>query len=176
MDFGIIGIGELLKNDAVRDLLVQFLGLGNGTLHALWPFGENQLGPENLEELAALKGHRLGHGEDELETLGGGNEGQRDAGVAGSRLDQNGVLVDAAGLQGLLDHGVADTVFDGGERVEKFQLEQHFRLRVVSGGGAIETDERGVTDGLGDVVVDAGHNISLVNELRVLTMRKLRGK
>src|SRR5690606_27827195 len=121
-------------------------------------FSEDEFGAENLEELAALHRHGLGHGEDELEALGRGHEGQRDAGVAGGRLDEHGVLVDAAGLEGLLNHRETDAVLHGRERVEEFELEQNFGLGAMGGGGAVETNQRGVPNGLSDVVEDTGHD------------------
>jgi len=157
VDLGIVGVGELLEDDAVGDLLVKFLGLGDGALHALRSFGEDEFGAENLEELAALKGHRLGHGEDELEAVGGGDEGQGDASVTGGGLDERGALIDAAGLEGLDDHGVADAVLHAGERIEELELEEHLGDRAVGGGGAVEADEGRIADGFGDVVVDTSH-------------------
>jgi hypothetical protein len=156
---GLAGIGKLLQDDAVRDLGGQFLGLGNGALHALRPFRQDDARAEDLEELAALGAHRLRHGQDELEALGGGDEGQRDAGVAAGRLDQDAVLGDLAGLDGLIDHREADAVLDAREGVEEFQLEQDLRLGAVGGRGAVQAHEGGVADGLGDVVVYLGHDL-----------------
>jgi len=93
---GVGGIGELLEDDAVGDLLLQLFGLGDSAFHALGALGEDEAGAEDFEELAALQAHRLGHGEDELEALGGGDEGERDAGVAAGGFDEDGVLIDAA--------------------------------------------------------------------------------
>ena len=156
---GVGGIGELLENDAVGDLLLQLFGLGDSAFHALGALGEDEAGAEDFEELAALQAHRLGHGEDELEALGGGDEGERVAGVAAGGLDEDGVLVDAAGFEGLVDHGEADAVLHAGERVEELEFEGDLGDGAVLFGGAIEADEWRVADGLGDVVVYFAHGI-----------------
>ena len=150
-------VRELLEDDAVRDLGVEFLGLGDGAAHALRAFGQDEFGTEDLEELASFKAHRLRHGQHQLQTPRGGHEGQRDAGVPAGRFDQHGILVDAARGERVVNHGHADAVLDAGERVEELQLEQDVRDRAVGPRGALEPDERGVADGLGDVVEDAGH-------------------
>ncbi len=113
--------------------------------------------PRTLRILRALGRHRLGHREDELQPLGRRDERERDARVAARRLDEHRVLVDAAALQGVVDHGEADPVLDAREGVEELQLEQDLRLRAVGGCGPVEADERRVADRFGDVVVYLGH-------------------
>jgi hypothetical protein len=55
---------------------------------------------------------------------GGGDEGQGDAGVAAGGFDENGFAGgDFPGLFGVVDHGEADAVLDGGQRIEEFELE-----------------------------------------------------
>jgi len=88
MDLRVGWIGELLEDDAVGNLLVELLGLGDGAFHALCTLGEHEACAEDLEQLAALEAEGFGHGEHELQAFGGGDESQRDAGVAAGGLDQ----------------------------------------------------------------------------------------
>jgi len=76
-----------------------------------------------------------------------------DPGVAAGRLDQDGVLVDPAAFQGIVDHGEADPVFHAGQRIEEFELEEDFSLGSMRGRGAVEAHERRVADCSGDVIV-----------------------
>jgi len=119
--------------------------------------GQHQARPENLEDPPALRGHRLGHREDQLQALRGRDEREGDARVAARRLDQHRVLVDAPALQGIVDHGEADAVLDARERVEELELEQYLGLRPVGGRRPVQADERRVADRLRDVVVYLGH-------------------
>ena len=77
------------------------------------------------ERLAPFDRHGLGHGEDQLVALGRGGKGERNAGIAGSGLDQrgfSGVILPLSFQR--LDHGDADAVLDAGYRVEEFELGQ----------------------------------------------------
>ena len=128
VDLGVGRVVELLGHDRARDLLQEFLGLGDRALHALRAGGEGELGPEIGQHLAPLERHRLGHHQDQPVAAGGGHEGQRDAGVAGGRLDQGAAgLQHARGLHGV-DHVDADAVLHRGDRVEELELQQDLRL------------------------------------------------
>ena len=157
VDSGIGRIGELLENDGAGDFGGEFLGLGDGAFHALGALGEHEPRAEDFEQFPALGGHRLGHGEDEFEAFGRGDEGERDARVAGSRLDEDGVLGDFTAAERLVDHGEPDAVLHARERIEKLEFEQDLRLRTVCGRGAVEPHERGVADRFRDVVVYFSH-------------------
>ena len=79
--------------------------------------------PSSASILRRSTRHRLRHGEDQLVALGGGGEGERDAGVAGGRLDQRRLARrDLARRLQRLDHRDADAVLDAGDRVEEFEL------------------------------------------------------
>ena len=119
-------------------------------------FGQHQFGAEQRQHLAALDRHGLRHGQDQLVALGGGGEGERDAGIAGGRLDQRRLAGRdlALGFQ-RLDHRDADTVLDRGDRVEEFELGQKVGLDALFLGQLVEADDRRVADGLGDRRVDA---------------------
>ncbi len=62
-----------------------------------------------------------------------------------------------AGLQRVVNHRHADAVLDAGQRIEKFEFEQHVGDGAVLFGRAVQPHERGVADGFSDVVVDACH-------------------
>ena len=75
------------------------------------------------------------------------------------RTKRQRVPIPTCAIVGYTNAGT-DAVLDAGERIEKFELEQHVSDRAVFLGGAIEADERRVADGFGDVVVDASHNFA----------------
>ena len=77
-------------------------------LHASCGVCENQLGPEALEQDAALERHGGRHRQDELVPERCGDEGQTDARVAAGGLDEHGLAGrDLADRLGVLDHGIA---------------------------------------------------------------------
>ena len=118
------GVHELSGNEAVRDLLGQLVGLGDGALHALGPFGQNQLRAIGLHDLAALHAHGLRHDDDDAVPPGGGHGGQPNSRVAGGGLNDDGAgLQKALGL-GVVDHGLGDPVLDRPGGVEVLQLRQ----------------------------------------------------
>jgi hypothetical protein len=150
------GIFELLRDHRAGMFRHQFMGAGDGALHALGRFGQLDLRAQDHQHLAPFQRHGFRHHQDQLVALGGGNEGQCDAGVAAGRLDQH-ILAgrdDALFFQ-RIDHADADTVLDRGNRIEEFQLEQDIGLGAGFGGHALDPHQGGVADGLGDGVVDA---------------------
>ena len=91
---------------AGRDLL----GLGDGALHPPGPVGEDELGAEGPQQGAALLGHGLGHGQDDVVAARRTDHRQRDAGVAAGRLDDGAAGLELAGLLGGVDDRDADAV------------------------------------------------------------------
>ena len=112
MGLGVGGIYELTGNEAVWDLSCQLIGLGNGTLHALEAFGENQLRAVGFHDLTALHAHGFRHDDDDPVAPGGGYGGQTDTGVAAGGLND-----DRTGL-----HGLGNAVFHAAGGIEIFQL------------------------------------------------------
>ncbi|MBP5726990.1 MAG: cysteine synthase A, partial [Clostridia bacterium] len=55
----------LARNKAVRDFLGEFIGLGNGALHALRAFGEHKLSAVGFENISSLNAHRFRHREND---------------------------------------------------------------------------------------------------------------
>jgi len=97
MNLRIGRIGELLEHVTVGNLPGQFVRLVDCTLRSFGGLRQHQPGAEDLQELATFDAHGLRHHHDEFQATRGGDESQRNARVAAGRLDQNGVLVDAAG-------------------------------------------------------------------------------
>ena len=159
VDGGVGGVHELAGDNAVGGLLLQLLGLGDGTLHALGAVGEHELCAVCLHKLAALDGHSFGHGDDHLVAASRRHRGDADAGVAARGLD-DGVVAAAhelAGLLGLVDHVLGDAVFDGPGGVEVFQLDEYAGLEVLIGLKVSELQKRGVADKLIDGRVNIAH-------------------
>jgi hypothetical protein len=130
------GVLELLGHHRARGGLDDLLGAGDGAAHALLGRGQLQLGAEQQQHLAALDRHALGHDQDQLVALGGGHEGQGDAGVAevGSTITPPGFNRPLASSR--LDHRHADAVLDRSDRVEELQLGHDRALGLQFGGQA----------------------------------------
>ena len=116
---------------------------------------EHQFGAEQRQHLAALDRHRFRHDQDELVAARRRDERQRDAGVAGGRLDQNSASGrDLALRLERVDHRDADAVLDAGDRIEEFELAEETRADALFLGDAIQRNERRVADRVGDRGVD----------------------
>jgi hypothetical protein len=132
------------------------ISLARATAPAM-PFSRgvsSRLGAQDQQHLAPLQRHALGHDQDQLVALGGGHEGQRDAGVAAGRLDDH-----AAGLQAPLAsrYSIIATPmrsFTEAERVEELQLGDHLALGLQRGGQARQAHQRRVADQVEDGVED----------------------
>ena len=69
-------VGRVYKlpgDEAVRDLVCQFLCFGNRTFHTLRTFGQHQFRTVGLHQLAALHAHSLRHHQNDPVTPCSGN-------------------------------------------------------------------------------------------------------
>ena len=107
----------------------------------------------HLQQLGALGRDVLGHHDLERIALARADHRQRDAGVAGGRLEDRLARADRALLLGVLDQRARDAVLDRARRVVRLELgpDAHAGL----GRQALELDERRVADRLHDVPVAA---------------------
>ena len=122
---------------------MSLLGLGDRALHAVGGGRQHEFRAQDREHLAALDRHRIRHHEDELVALRGGDEGERDAGIAGCRLDQR-ILArrDPAGLLHRLDHADADAILHAGQRIEELELREQVGLDALLLRELVEPHER----------------------------------
>ena len=88
-DLGVSRVLELLQHVSVLRAVLDLLGLGNRSLHSLSGVSEHQLRTEGTQKHSSLQRHGRRHGEDELVTPGGGDEGQANARVATSGLNKH---------------------------------------------------------------------------------------
>ena len=92
---------------------MELVRLGDGALHTLRAGGKDNLGAIGGRELAALDGHGLGHGEDELVAALSRDHGEANAGVSAGGLDDGAAGGQKALLFGVLDDRLGDAVLDG---------------------------------------------------------------
>ena len=119
-------------------------------------FGEHQLGAVGDQQLAPLEAHRLGHRQVMRNAARGGDEGQRDAGVAAGRLDRSPCPGPSRPrLLGVPDHRRADAAFDRIGGIAALDLGQHGGVGAVD--DAVEADERRVSDRERVVLEPVGH-------------------
>ena len=123
MRFGIGRIFKLLRHVGLFAVFLnEFSCAGYRAWHTLRPRCQHNLCTQHTQQHAALDGHRFWHRQNELITLGGTDEGQRNAGVAGSRLDDDAALPDLTIALGGFDHRLTDAILDTGEGVKEFAL------------------------------------------------------
>ena len=142
-------VDELSRNEAVRDLTRQFFRSGDGALHALRSFGQDELRTVCLHELSALDAHRLRHGDDDPVASGRRDRRQTDARVAAGRLDDRAALFEQAFFFRIFDHLLRNTVFDAAGRVEVLQLGEQFRLEAFRLFDVGQFEDRGLPDEFG---------------------------
>src|SRR5215213_2470582 len=118
MNFRIRGVIELSGRPTVFRLFGNVRGPLDRALHAFGTGCEHNLRAEGGQHAATLDRDGLRHRDDELVALDGGGESERDARVAGGRLDDDRLAgLDQPVALGGVDHRPADTVFDGIHRV-----------------------------------------------------------
>ena len=148
---------ELLQDVAVRRLRKNFLGLGDGALHAVGAGREHNLRAEGQQRNAPLEAHGLRHGEDDFVALDRGHKSQRDAGVAAGGLNEHGLAGgDLAGLLGGVDHGKADAVLHARSGVLAFQFDDDGCGQ--SGGHTVQPHQGGVANEFSYIRGNARHN------------------
>src|SRR6478736_6132572 len=151
VDLGVGLVGELAREHPAT-LGGDLVGLGDRSLHAGGRVGQDELGAEGPQQRAALLAHRLRHRQDDLVAAGCADHGERDAGVAGRRLDDRAARLELAARLGRVDDGDPDAVLDGVGGVVELELGGNGRRRSIR--DLVEAHERRVADQLGHVVVD----------------------
>ena len=166
VDRGVGLVVELLGNPGIGRLLVKLLRTSDGALHSFGSRSEDELGAEESEQSTALQTHGLGHGEDELVSLGGRDEGKCDARIAAGGLDDCGAGLEVPLGLGISNHGRADTVLDAAEWIEEFALQRDGGGK--ASGHSVEADERGAANGVDDGVVNSAHGMEKVDGVWIL--------
>ncbi|MDT4846202.1 hypothetical protein FQZ97_802170 [compost metagenome] len=152
--FRIVAVGELVEHLATATALQAF-GQVAGPFHALLAAHQDQLGAVGGHGGLAFGAHVVGHDQHHLVALDGGGHGQGDAGVAGGGLDQGVAGLDVAAQLGAGDHRQGRAILDRTGRVVAFEFDQE---RVAGfAGQALQTDQRGVADAVGDGGVLQSH-------------------
>ena len=106
----------------------------DGAVGALVAGRVDDLGAVHLQQLRALGRHVVGHDDLERVALARADHRQRDAGVAGRRLEDRLAGPDRALLLGVLDQRARDAVLDRAGRVVRLELgpDAHARLRATA--------------------------------------------
>src|ERR1019366_5753141 len=154
MDLGVGGVLELLEQKEPLGVAGYHLfGPDDGAGHAFGAGGENQVGAQSLEHLAALRRHGLGHGEVDGIPAGGGNEGQRDPGVAAGGLHQLPAGTQRTALFSVPNHGGADPALHAVGGVASFDFCQNGGFAAIR--DAAQANQRGLPDAERIIVVDS---------------------
>ena len=94
------------------------------------------------------------HDQDQPVAARGGDESERDAGVARGRLDQHRALANLALRLQRIDHRNADAVLDAADRIEEFELGENVRLDAVLFRQPVEPHQRRRADRFGDRIIN----------------------
>ena len=89
MDFRVRRVFELLWHKRIGRVGDDLFGAGDRSVDALGGRCQNQLSAQENQHLAALVRHRIRHHQNTAVAARGGDEGQRDAGIARGRLDDD---------------------------------------------------------------------------------------
>ena len=159
---GVGGVLKLLQDDGTGNTITQLLGGTDGTCHTVLATGQAYLSTVCLDKVATLHTHRLGHRQDELVTLDGGDEGESYASITAGGFDDGGSWFQQSFLLCVLYHGEGDTVFHTTARVEKLYFGddrclQSFRCRVV-----VQFEQGSSPNKLGQLFCNLCHNISML--------------
>ena len=155
-----VGVGFVLElageEPAVR--LGEFDGFGDHAGAAAGGWGDDDFRAEEAHQPAALDAEGLGHGDDERVALLCAHHGEADAGVAAGGLDHGLAGLELAAALGIFDDSEGETVFDGAERVEGFDLDVEID---VGRAELVDANDGSVADGFKDVGVTVSHSLLL---------------
>ncbi len=118
----------------------------DGAVRALRTLGVDDVGAVHPQQLGALLGDVVGHHDLERIALAPADHRQRDAGVAGGRLEDGVPGLDRAALLGVLDHVLGDPVLDGAGGIAALELGPEADLGL--GRQSRQLDQRCVADRL----------------------------
>ena len=140
-------VGKLHGHPSAGRIFHNFLRFFDGSFHAFFAGREFQVGPVGRHQATALDAHALGHHQRELVALHGRYQGQAHARVAGSGFHNQAAFGDEAVLFGLFHHGEGNPVLDGAAGIGAFQLHPHLHIGAGGGKQAVDTHQRGATNG-----------------------------
>jgi alkylation response protein AidB-like acyl-CoA dehydrogenase len=149
---GVRGVLEL-PGEEPAVLFRKLLGLPDHPGRPLGGRRQDDPGSEDAHELAPFDRTRLRHDGDERIPLDGADHRERDPGVAGGRFDDGLTRLERPAALGVLDDSDREPVLDRGHRVEGFALHVH---RDVRRREVVDADDRGISDGSEDVLVEHG--------------------
>ena len=126
MNLGIRRIFELLRHEILgrRGARIS-CALRNRTFHAVGARRQHDLRTVRFEQIAALDRHRVRHDENQRIAFGGGDERERDAGVAARRFENGHSGTQATVAFGGFDHRNADAILHRTGRIERLHLHEN---------------------------------------------------
>ena len=148
------GIIELTSDDGARILLMKFLSLRDGALHAVLTRGENNLSTIGMDHVAAFNRHRIRHDDDNLVAMSAANHGNTNTGVAGGRFVNRGTGLQTARLFSVQNDGLSDAVLHGTSRIEGFELRENAGLKTKLLLKLAQFDEGGIADQVGHRLIN----------------------
>ena len=139
------GVFELIGDPGVWGFFLKLQGLCYGSFHTQGAVGDHKLSPVSLDGIATFLRHGGGKYDHNLNTQGCTYHGQTDAGIAGGRFNNRGVVVNFTGSKCILDHLKGNAILYRSSRVESLKLGNNLRrgimfffypLEFEKGGGA----------------------------------------
>ena len=129
--------------------------------------------PQSRHDLTPFQAHRIGHGQDQVQALHGGDQGQADACIAASRFDDDRILIDFPLTDSFFNHGRCDAVLDAAQGIHVLQFSQNPGLEAVPGLPMGQFQKRRVANQLGQILCHMLHILSsfLAIEKRHLLMQ-----
>ena len=159
VDVDVGRVFKLLRNPRAGGLCLQFLGAGDGALHALFAGRQVKLRAVGQHQAAALNAHAVGHHQNQLVALDGGHQGQANARVARGGLDDGAAGLQRARFFCVFHHGQRNAVLDRATGVAALGFHPHVGRWAKQ---AVDADMGRVADGLQNVVNFHGVSLGMV--------------
>src|SRR5690606_11004873 len=121
-----------------------FLGLFDGTPHALRSLCEDDLCAVGTEKLGTFDAHCFWHGEDDAIAASRADKCERDSSIAACSLDDRPTRIEGSRALRGIDDRDTDTVFDAPRRVIELKLREDVCLDPV--GYPVQANEGSITE------------------------------
>lgn len=146
----ICGICELRRDKSVAVTGFEPFRHFDTAAHTFRLWRKDDFRAVRFQNFYSFDAHIFGHCENKFHFKSGAYHGKSYAGIAGSRLDNNGVFVDCARRRRFQNHVISGAVFHAARRIEIFQLPKDVHVVVTY---AVEFHKRGFPDCFQNIVV-----------------------
>ena len=154
---GVCRIGELGGDDGSGTGIADALSFCDSGGHSTLGVGKDQFRTKGTNKNAALKAHRGRHNNDNFVTACCTDHRECNAGISRGRFNNGSARLELSGCLCCINNGTSDTILDGRSGVESLDFCDDFRATFAQ---AVNSNQGSVTDEVGDICCDVGHDVS----------------